>query len=137
MAIAPAFLQQVFRLAAALLILAGPTVAAFAQGVPYPERPDGDRRDWRAGEQRAGDFDYYVLALSWSPTHCIEVGDERRDPQCDRGRNGRPYAFVLHGLWPVRARLAAGVPHRRPRLGAGSGGRPHAGHHAEQAAGVL
>ena len=47
----------------------------------------------------AGVFDYYVLALSWSPTHCIEVGDERRDPQCDR-RNGRPYAFVLHGLWP-------------------------------------
>jgi ribonuclease T2 len=53
-----------------------------------------------AQRNEAGVFDYYVLALSWSPTHCIEVGDDRRDPQCVRGHNGRPYAFVLHGLWP-------------------------------------
>jgi ribonuclease T2 len=42
--------------------------------------------------------DFYVLALSWSPTHCAERTAARRDPmQCD-GR--RPYAFVVHGLWP-------------------------------------
>jgi ribonuclease T2 len=46
-----------------------------------------------------GQFDYYVLALSWSPTYCADGGDEREDPQCN-GRSGRPYAFVLHGLWP-------------------------------------
>ncbi|MGI9385023.1 MAG: ribonuclease T2 family protein [Methyloligellaceae bacterium] len=46
---------------------------------------------------RAGVFDYYVLALSWSPTYCETVGRQRKDAQCD-GR--RPYAFVLHGLWP-------------------------------------
>jgi len=50
------------------------------------------------GERDApGMFDYYVLALSWSPTHCAETGDKRGDTQCD-GR--RPFAFVLHGLWP-------------------------------------
>ncbi|MDA7946939.1 MAG: ribonuclease T2 [Hyphomicrobiaceae bacterium] len=44
-----------------------------------------------------GQFDYYVLALSWSPTYCAEEGRKRREVQC----NGqRPYAFVLHGLWP-------------------------------------
>jgi len=44
----------------------------------------------------AGVFDYYVLALSWSPTYCADAGDKRKDPQC----SGRPFAFVLHGLWP-------------------------------------
>jgi ribonuclease T2 len=53
-----------------------------------------------AQRNEAGVFDYYVLALSWSPTYCVEVGDDRDDPQCDRRRNGRPFAFVLHGLWP-------------------------------------
>jgi ribonuclease T2 len=47
-----------------------------------------------------GAFDYYVLALSWSPTYCADGGEERTDPQCSGGAKGRPYAFVLHGLWP-------------------------------------
>lgn len=43
----------------------------------------------------AGDFDFYVLALSWSPTYCQL--DEDPDPsQCDLA----PPGFVLHGLWP-------------------------------------
>ena len=46
-------------------------------------------------EDKAGQFDYYALVLSWSPTFCEGRSDE--GPQC----NGkRPYAFVLHGLWP-------------------------------------
>ena len=57
-----------------------------------------------AQRSEPGVFDYYVLALSWSPTYCVEAGDKRDEPQCDRGRNGRPYAFVLHGLWPQRER---------------------------------
>jgi ribonuclease T2 len=46
---------------------------------------------------KPGDFDYYVLTLSWSPTFCAGGGEASSDPQC---RSGRPYAFVLHGLWP-------------------------------------
>ncbi|HAH11503.1 MAG TPA: ribonuclease T [Alphaproteobacteria bacterium] len=45
-----------------------------------------------------GSFDYYVVALSWSPTYCLEEADPRRDRrQC---QSTRPFAFVLHGLWP-------------------------------------
>ncbi len=47
----------------------------------------------------AGDFDYYSLVLSWSPTHCESPEGQDDDTQCaPRGR--RPYAFILHGLWP-------------------------------------
>ena len=47
--------------------------------------------------ERAGDFDYYVLALSWSANWCALEGDDRRDPQCDAGRET---TWVVHGLWP-------------------------------------
>lgn len=50
---------------------------------------------------RAGDFDYYALVLSWSPTYCVDAGQSRNDPQCN---SVRPYAFVLHGLWPQYSR---------------------------------
>ncbi len=43
-----------------------------------------------------GKFDFYVLALSWSPDYCAAKGDG--DPQqCGQGRQ---LGFVLHGLWP-------------------------------------
>jgi ribonuclease T2 len=47
--------------------------------------------------ERAGDFDYYVMSLSWSANWCALEGDGRNDPQCDAGRG---LTFVLHGLWP-------------------------------------
>ena len=47
--------------------------------------------------ERAGDFDYYVLSLSWSPTWCALEGDARGSPQCDASRD---HGWVLHGLWP-------------------------------------
>lgn len=50
-----------------------------------------------AGENRAGTFDYYVLALSWSPNWCALEGDARESPQCRRGTG---FGWVLHGLWP-------------------------------------
>lgn len=50
-----------------------------------------------ADADRAGDFDYYVLALSWSASWCELRGDETRAPQC---RSDRSSAFVLHGFWP-------------------------------------
>jgi ribonuclease T2 len=51
----------------------------------------------RAEGERAGDFDYYVLSLSWSAAWCTLEGDARGDPQCEGGRG---LTFVLHGLWP-------------------------------------
>lgn len=45
----------------------------------------------------AEDFDYFVLALSWSPSFCEAEGGERDREQCapDRG-----LGYTLHGLWP-------------------------------------
>lgn len=48
-------------------------------------------------QHKAGDFAYYTMALSWSPTYCSNLRTERFEPQCDGTRR---YAFVLHGLWP-------------------------------------
>lgn len=48
-------------------------------------------------EGQPGEFDYYALALSWSPAYCEGQGRNDRGPQCNGSRS---YAFVLHGLWP-------------------------------------
>ena len=58
---------------------------------------DGARAQDRRQNQ-AGQFDFYVLALSSSPSFCgatAERGRESRE-QC----GARPYSFVVHGLWP-------------------------------------
>ncbi|SPF77701.1 ribonuclease T2 family protein [Pseudoprimorskyibacter insulae] len=47
--------------------------------------------------ETAGDFDYYVMSLSWSPTWCALEGDARQSPQCDPSED---FGWVLHGLWP-------------------------------------
>lgn len=51
----------------------------------------------RADGERAGEFDYYVLALSWSPTWCAIQGDAQGSEQCDPRHD---YGWILHGLWP-------------------------------------
>ena len=48
-------------------------------------------------EDMAGRFDYYILALSWSPNWCAREGDARGSPQCDAGTG---FGWILHGLWP-------------------------------------
>lgn len=50
---------------------------------------------------RAGDFDFYVLALSWSPTYCLTAGDEADRRQCAaKSAGGAGHGFIVHGLWP-------------------------------------
>lgn len=47
--------------------------------------------------RRGFGFDFYVLALSWSPSWC-DANDQRgRSLQCDRDADHR---FIVHGLWP-------------------------------------
>lgn len=50
-----------------------------------------------ADGERAGRFDYYVLALSWSPNWCATEGDARGADQCHPRHD---HGWVLHGLWP-------------------------------------
>src|SRR5271167_873888 len=53
-------------------------------------------RRGRPEEQAApGQFDFYLLNLSWSPEFCATHGDS---PEC-----GRNLGFVVHGLWPQNA----------------------------------
>lgn len=46
-----------------------------------------------------GDFDFFVLALSWSPDYCANNANDAQ--QCSLGKK---LAFVLHGLWPQYTR---------------------------------
>jgi ribonuclease T2 len=46
-----------------------------------------------AGAQ-PGQFDYYLLSLSWSPAYCLTHQEDRA--QC----GGKGLGLVLHGLWP-------------------------------------
>lgn len=58
--------------------------------------PAQDRR-----QNTPGQFDFYVLSLSWSPSFCAATeerssGSAARQQQCGE----RPFSFVVHGLWP-------------------------------------
>jgi len=64
----------------ALLMMVGLSTADARQRNPRPDAV-------------AGQFDYYLLSLSWSPTFCLTHGNNE---QC----SGKGYGFVLHGLWP-------------------------------------
>jgi ribonuclease T2 len=84
----PKTLISRFSISLALLALAALTGLAGAASAQ-------DRR-----QNAAGEFDFYVLSLSWSPSFCEEASERgsggRSQVQC----GGRPFSFVVHGLWP-------------------------------------
>ncbi|MFZ2077142.1 MAG: ribonuclease T, partial [Xanthobacteraceae bacterium] len=48
-----------------------------------------------------GQFDFYVLSLSWSPSFCAGAAERGAGPAAGNVQCGpRPYSFVVHGLWP-------------------------------------
>jgi ribonuclease T2 len=47
-----------------------------------------------------GEFDYYVLSLSWSPSFCEEAEERGNAGRSQAQCGGRPFSFVVHGLWP-------------------------------------
>jgi ribonuclease T2 len=69
------------------------------------------------GRDRAGEFDFYVLSLSWSPTFCASAKGNRNDQQCGLDKSFR---FIVHGLWPQYEKgypefCPVSVPERVPR----------------------
>jgi ribonuclease T2 len=56
-------------------------------------------RKFRSSRQASGEFDYYVLALSWAPAFCAHEATNRGAGECGAGRNT---GFMVHGLWPER-----------------------------------
>ena len=53
----------------------------------------------RSGEAAAaGQFDYYLLSLSWSPAFCLQSSGSE---ECNGPRR---FGFIIHGLWPQNER---------------------------------
>jgi ribonuclease T2 len=50
----------------------------------------------KAASRQSGDFDYYILALSWSPEFC-DKAPSRAPLQCNGEKR---YGLIVHGLWP-------------------------------------
>ena len=50
-----------------------------------------------AADNTPGQFDYYLLNLSWAPEFCASHGSSKSSSECDPARH---YGFVVHGLWP-------------------------------------
>ena len=80
------------RLVVALIFLLGPAfLSAGSSGAAWAQ----DRR-----QNAPGEFDFYVLSLSWSPSFC-EAAAERGNAGRSAAQCGeRPFSFVVHGLWP-------------------------------------
>src|ERR1700709_2021099 len=47
-----------------------------------------------------GEFDFYVLSLSWSPSFCEAASERGNSSRSQAQCGGRPFSFVVHGLWP-------------------------------------
>ena len=47
-----------------------------------------------------GEFDFYVLSLSWSPSFCEQASERGNGGRSNAQCGGRPFSFVVHGLWP-------------------------------------
>ncbi len=91
-----AFLKSVRAVLSAGLMAAAALPLMFAA----PAEAQRSSQNRAPAQNTAGDFDYYTLVLSWSPTYCANLRQGDSDPQCQATNRGRPYAFVLHGLWP-------------------------------------
>jgi ribonuclease T2 len=70
--------------------------AAFSAGLVAAAALPAAAQDARQNEP--GQFDFYVLSLSWSPSFCAAAADRGNSPGMQCG--ARPYSFVVHGLWP-------------------------------------
>ncbi len=78
------------KLLTALTLTALFATSLLATGATAQNRPG-------ARQNQPGDFDFYVLSLSWSPTFCAGQSGGRNNDQCGVNKNFR---FIVHGLWP-------------------------------------
>ncbi|MGH9504845.1 MAG: ribonuclease T2 family protein [Terriglobales bacterium] len=83
-------------LIASALLCAFICLAPFAFAKHHRHRHDDDA-------PASGNFDYYLLALSWAPNYCAGHPSDHSS-ECQPGRRT---AFVLHGLWP---QASSGAP---------------------------
>lgn len=88
---------------ALLCLVAGYVIFERTRETPLPQVPDSSttvsqtRPTSSAPATPNSNFDFYVLALSWSPSYCASEGSKANGQQCATGRR---HGFVVHGLWP-------------------------------------
>jgi ribonuclease T2 len=75
-------------IAAGLAVCAGALLL-----LPIPASAQGPAQNAPPGQ-----FDFYVLSLSGSPSFCASAADDNRSGGAQCG--ARPFSFVVHGLWP-------------------------------------
>jgi ribonuclease T2 len=46
-----------------------------------------------------GEFDFYVLSLSWSPSFCEAAAERGNGGRSSAQCGGRPFSLVVHGQW--------------------------------------
>ena len=63
-------------------------------------RPAGPASAQDRRQNAPGEFDFYVLSLSWSPSFCEEAAERGNGGRSQAQCGGRPFSFVVHGLWP-------------------------------------
>jgi ribonuclease T2 len=56
-----------------------------------------------ANSQQSGQFDYYLLSMSWSPEYCY---NHQNSPECSEH-----LGLIVHGLWPQYNGAGAGPEH--------------------------
>ncbi|MBC7279933.1 ribonuclease [Hoeflea sp.] len=84
------------RLLTVLAVIAA--VAGCAEdGPPAAQAEPVDAKPVAADLPLGTGFDFYVLALSWSPAYCEVEGAKANSRQCAEDRD---FGFVVHGLWP-------------------------------------
>ena len=67
-----------------------PSSEPVADQSPAPTKPASSVPQGRG-------FDFYVLALSWSPTFCDSEAAGRNREQCGEDKD---FGWIVHGLWP-------------------------------------
>ena len=50
-----------------------------------------------SADNTPGNFDYYLLTLSWAPEFCATHASNASSSECDPNRH---FGLVVHGLWP-------------------------------------
>src|SRR3977135_1614741 len=82
-------------LLARFLISLGLLAAAALSGIVSAETAAAqDRR-----QNTPGEFDYYVLSLSWSPSFCEEAAERGTEGRSAAQCGGRPFFCGVHGMW--------------------------------------
>jgi ribonuclease T2 len=78
-----------------LLSVARAVIAACVVMAAVRQAPAEDSR-----QNEAGQFDFYVLSLSWSPSFCAAAAEREEAHPPTQQCGVRSFAFVVHGLWP-------------------------------------